>query len=141
MIRETHFGFESDGKRFFDITVQGKPKLDQGMTVAALLETRDGWENRGLLGWVDCRDGSIACDSAAKYLGIFLLCAHFAAIFGIAAFNAFENTHAANHAAQFVVALFGVLGLRFLYLASKAYLSKRALKRVRDLCWSSPSRV
>ena len=41
----TNFGFESDGKRFYDVTIPGKPRIEQGMTIVALLEKPNGWEN------------------------------------------------------------------------------------------------
>lgn len=38
ILSQTSFGFESNRKRHFDVTVPGSPRLEQGMTVAALLE-------------------------------------------------------------------------------------------------------
>ena len=59
LMKYTSFGFEAAGKRYFSVKVPGRPRIDQGMTVIALLETPNGLrEDNGLLGWVDCRDGS-----------------------------------------------------------------------------------
>jgi len=53
LISRTSFGFESNGKRFFDVKIPGKPRMEPGMTVVALLEKPDGWENGGLIGWIN----------------------------------------------------------------------------------------
>jgi hypothetical protein len=127
LITQTSFGFESDGKRFYDVTVPGKPRIEQGMTVIALLETPSGFSGNGLLGWVDCHDGSIVCDSALKHFGIFLLCAYFAIMFPIRAYAVIATPANANMVAFSVAALFAGFACRFLYLSFKAFLIKRAL--------------
>lgn len=40
---QTNFGFESAGKRYFDVTVPGRPRMEQGMTDIALLEKPNEW--------------------------------------------------------------------------------------------------
>lgn len=132
LLTETSFGFESAGKRHFDITVPGRPRIEQGMTVIALLEKPNEWGSRGLLGWVDCVDGSLVCDSPGKLFGIALLSAYFASMFPIRAYSVFSNSENADLIAFFVAALFGALTLRFLYLSAKALLVKRALVAIRN---------
>lgn len=129
----TSFGFESDGKRFYDVTVPGKPRIEQGMTVIALLETPSEFGGNGLLGWVDCQDGSIVCDSAIKYFCMFLLCAFFAIIFPIRAYAVISDPENAMLVAAFVATMFGAFAAQSLYFSAKALLVKRSLVTVRDL--------
>lgn len=137
LLIETSFGFESGGKRYFDITVPGRPKIEQGMTVIALLEKPNEWRSRGLLGWVDCVDGSVVCYSPGKLCGIALLYASFASMFPIRAYSVFSNSENADLIAFFVAVLFGAFALHFLSLSVKALLVRRALVAVRD--FSKPS--
>ena len=104
------------------------------MTVIALLEKPDDWGGGGLLGWIDCFDGSIACNSAPKYFGLFLLSAFFAIMFPIRAYDIFGHPENAPLVALFVFVLFGGFALHFLYLSAKALLVRRSLVTVRDLC-------
>ena len=128
----TCFGFESGGKRFFDVVAPGRPRIVQGMTVIALVETPNGFEGNGLLGWVDCDDGSIACDSALKHFCLFLAGAYFVYMFPLRAYDIFSPANA-NGLAWFVAALFGLFALVSLYLSVKTLLIKRALVAVREL--------
>jgi len=132
LLTETSFGFESGGKRYFDITVPGRPRIEQGMAVIALLEKPNGWGSRGLLGWVDCVDGSLVCDSPGKLFGIALLSAYFATMFPIRAFSVFSNSENADLIAFFLAVLFGASAVRFLYLFAKALLVRRALVAIRE---------
>ncbi|KGK41807.1 hypothetical protein LH51_11960 [Nitrincola sp. A-D6] len=128
----TSFGFESGGKRYFDVTVPGKPKIEQGMTVIALLEKPNAWSFHGVLGWIDCQDGSIACDSPGKSLLIALVCAFFAIMFPIRAYAAFSNSEYVNLIAFVVASIFGMFALRYLYFYAKALIIRRALVTIRD---------
>ena len=128
----TCFGFESGGKRFFDVVAPGRPRIVHGMTVIALVETPNGFEGNGLLGWVDCDDGSIACDSALKHFCLFLAGAYFVYMFPLRAYDIFSPANA-NGLAWFVAALFGLFALVSLYLSVKTLLIKRALVAVREL--------
>lgn len=128
----TSFGFESAGTRFFDVTVPGHPKIEQGMTVIALLEKPNGFDGNGLLGWVSCEDGSLVCDSAFKNMGIFLLYAYFTFMFPMRAYAIIDTPANANIVAFCVAALFGSFACRFLYLSAKAFLVKRTLVAVLD---------
>lgn len=132
LLTETSFGFESGGKRHFDITVPGRPRIEQGMTVIALLEKPNEWGSGGLLGWVDCVDGILVCDSPGKLLSIALLNAYFASMFPIRAYAIFSSSENADMIAVFVAALFGAFSLRFLFLSAKALMVKRALGAIRD---------
>ena len=128
LLTETNFGFESRNKRYFDVTISGSPKIEQGMTVIALLEKPNGWEFRGLLGWVNCQDGAVVCDSAVKLFCIGLMCMFFAVMFRIRAYELFRDSEVvADSVAIFVVLSFGGLALRHFYLAIKAMLIKKAL--------------
>lgn len=128
----TCFGFESDGKRFFDVVAPGRPRIVQGMTVIALLETPQGFSDHGLLGWVDCDDGSIACDSALKHLGWFLVCTYWAYMFSLRAYDIIATPEKAEGVAFFVAAMFGFFALTSLYTAVQTALIKRALMAVSD---------
>lgn len=102
------------------------------MTVIALLKEPNGFDGKGLLGWVDCHDGSIVCDSALKLFGIFLLCTYFAVMFPIRAYAVIATPANANMVAFSVATLFSGFACRFLYCSAKALLVKRALVAVRD---------
>jgi hypothetical protein len=129
----TSFGFESAGKRFYSVTVSGRPKIEQGMSVIALLETSNGFrEGNGLLGWVNCDDGSIVCDSPIKYFGIFLLCTFWAIVFPMWAYAVITTPDYARLVALFIATLFGGFAFQSLYDSGKALLTKRALATIRD---------
>ncbi|MCZ4127109.1 hypothetical protein [Stutzerimonas balearica] len=129
----TSFGFEAAGKCYYSVKVPGRPRIDQGMTVIALLETPNGFrEDNGLLGWVDCRDGSIVCDSTLGYAGIFLLSTFWAIVFPFWAHTVIATPENANLAAFFIALLFGCLAFQALYISVKAFIVKRALEIVRD---------
>jgi hypothetical protein len=134
LMTSTNFGFASGGKRFFDVTIHGQPRIEQGMTVVALLEKTDGWEGDGLWGWVDCSDGSIACGSALRLFSVFLLSLFFAIMFPLRVYVVIENHTYAHLIALFIVVAFGGTALRFLYLSVKTLLVKRALVAVRNVC-------
>ncbi|MDO8777648.1 MAG: hypothetical protein Q7K57_54825 [Burkholderiaceae bacterium] len=129
----TSFGFESAGKRFYSVKVLGKPRIEQGMTVIALLETPNGFrEDNGLLGWVDCHDGSIVCDSSFGYFGIFLLYTFLAIVFPIRAYAVIATPESASLVAFLLAILFGGFAFQSLYICVKALLAKRALATIRD---------
>ena len=132
LLLQTSFGFESGGKRFFDVTVPGRPRIAQGMTVIALLEKPNDWSSDSFMGWVDCVDGSLVCDSPGKLFGIALLNTYFAGMFPIRAYSVFSNSENADMIAFSVAALFGAFALRFFYLSAKALLVKRALVVIRN---------
>lgn len=131
LLTETSFGFESGGKRYFDVTVPGKPRLEQEMTVIALLEKPNVWHSGGLLGWIDCGNGTLVCASPGKLFGIALLNTYFASMFPLRAYSVFSDSGNADRIAFFVAALFGAFALHCLYLSVKALLVRRALVAVR----------
>ena len=128
----TSFGFESNGKRFYDITVPTPAKeIEQGMTVIALLESPDAFYN-GLWGWIDCRDGSIVCsgfNNSASYL-LFLILAYSAITYPIYISHALSGF--------FIAAMFGVGALWVLYNSVEAFLVERALLAARDSIKTEP---
>lgn len=141
LLLETSFGFESRGKRYFDVSVPGRPRIEQGMTVIALLEKPNDWGPDSLLGWIDCSEGSLVCDSPSKLFGIFLLNAYFALMFPIWAYAVIATPSSADIAAFFVAAVFSGFACRFLYLSVKAFLVKRALSTVRDFINHSSAEI
>lgn len=128
----TSFGFESAGKRFFSVTVPGRPKIEQGMTVIALLESPNGFREDGLLGWVNCHDGSIVCDSPFKNFGIFLLCTFWTIVFPFWAYAVIATPDSARLVAFLIAALFGSFAFQSLFISVKALLTKRALATIRE---------
>ena len=136
----TFFGFEFDNKRYFDIAVpgSGKKKIEQGMTVVALLEKPNGWEMKGLMGWVDCSDGSITCDSSVELLCMALISGFSAVVFSIRAYKLYGNSQTA---AIIVGSMFTVFLLRFLYLSIRAKLIKNALISVRDIIFNKDLKI
>jgi len=138
------FGFEADGKRFFDVCAPGRPRIEQGMTVIALLRAPYSFSDNGLLGWVDCNDGSIACDSALKHFAWFIACTYFAVMFPLRAYAVIATPMIADWVAFLVAAMFGAFALTSLYASATAFIFKRALVTVRDLskpydaaCWAN----
>jgi hypothetical protein len=129
---QTSFGFESNRKRHFDVTVPGSPKIERGMTVIVLLEKPNDWSSDSFLGWVNCADGSLVCDSPGKLFGIALLNAYFSIMFPIRAYDVVATPSNANLIAFLLAALFTGFALRCLYFSAKAFLVKRALVAVRD---------
>jgi len=53
----THFGFESQGRRHFNLELQGRPRLEPGMRVTAVILVRGG--GLRLQGWVDHATGQL----------------------------------------------------------------------------------
>lgn len=137
LLTQTSFGFESNRKRHFDVTVPGSPRIEQGTTVIALLEKPNDWSSDSFLGWVNCADGSLVCDSPGKLFGIGLLSAYFATLAPIRPYSVFSNSENAELIAFFLAVLFGAFALHFLYLSAKALLVRRALAAIRD--FSKPS--
>ena len=43
-MRRTLFSFESSGKKYFSVLVDGDPKLKSGQTITAILEHQDDWQ-------------------------------------------------------------------------------------------------
>ena len=130
LLTKTSFGFESEGKRYFDVTVPGNPRIEQDMTVVALLEKRNDWGSDSLLGWIDSTDGSLVCNSPGKLFCIGLLCAYFSILFPMRAYAVFSTPSNAELVAFLVAAMFGGLTCHFLYLSAKAFLVKRALAAI-----------
>jgi hypothetical protein len=141
LLTQTSFGFESNRKRHFDITVPGSPRIEEGMTVVALLEKQNDWSSDSFLGWVNCTDGSLVCDSPGKLFGIFLLNAYFALMFPIRTYAVIATPSNAEMVAFFVAVLFSSFACRFLYLSVKAFLVKRALATVRDFINQSSAAI
>ena len=76
----TLFSFEHNGKRFFSISIEGKPRIESGMNVLVALQGRDDWKS--LIGWKDLDTGQIHLPKISKYVvvivqvsPIFLACA------------------------------------------------------------------
>ena len=132
LLTMTSFGFESNRKRHFDVTVPGSPRIAQGTTVIALLEKPNDWSSDSFLGWVNCADGSLVCDSPSKLFGIALLNTYFAIMFPIRAYAVIASPSNANLIAFLLAVLFSGFALRFFYLSVKAFLVKRTLVAVWD---------
>ena len=133
----TRFSFESNGKRFYDIPVPGQPKIEEGMTVIALLETPDGFavngKGGGIWGWVNCRDGSIACDGAGMNLVRFFIFLNMAIVFPPSWVHAFGTSVAVTLSALLFAVVLGYTSFRCLYLVAQALLVKKALVAIRDI--------
>lgn len=76
----TLFSFEHNGKRFFSVSIDGKPRIESGMNVLAALQGRDDWKS--LIGWKDLDTGQIHLPKLSRYVipilqvsPIFLACA------------------------------------------------------------------
>jgi len=131
LFTQTSFGFESGGKRNFVVTVPGRPRIEQGMTVIALLEEPNQWGPNSPLGRIDGAEGSLVCDSPGRLFGIGLLSAYFAVVFPIRAYAVIATSSSADLVAFLLTAMFGGFACQYLYLSAKALLVKRALATVR----------
>lgn len=126
-IRRTHIGFESKGKRYFDVTVPEWPRVEEGMTIVALLKYPNDWGNKSLLGWIDCTDGSIVCDAPSSFFGVFAILMFFLLLFALSV------PPTSSSVVDLILAMsFGGGAIVFLYRFCVAYLVKRALILVRN---------
>jgi hypothetical protein len=131
LIPRTTFGFESQGQPFYVVTIYGSPRIEQGMTVIALLKSPNGFGGDGLFGWIDCKDGSIACDSAARHAMVSLLGWTLAYVVPIRAYQVLA-TPSADWFAYGAALAFGAVALRGLWESARAFMIQRALVAVRD---------
>lgn len=60
----TEFGFQAGDLKQERVAVPGSPRIEDGMTVTALLDRPGDW--RSLLGWVNHETGEIACYRAGS---------------------------------------------------------------------------
>ncbi len=67
-VHVTLFSFESDGKRLFSISIEGQPRIENGMEVVAALVHSDDWKS--LLGWKDLHTGKIHLPKLSGYVAI-----------------------------------------------------------------------
>lgn len=67
----TFFNFQSGETSQFGVALPGKPGLENGLTVSALLEESDNWQT--LLGWLNHDTGEIVCWSRGPQVLFFLL--------------------------------------------------------------------
>lgn len=68
--RFTNFGFESNGKKTCDVTVQGWPIIEPGMAIVAIFEKENDWNS--FLGWVDSYGHSTAQTNPYLFAVMFL---------------------------------------------------------------------
>jgi hypothetical protein len=78
-LRRTLFSFESGGKRYFSILVDGDPKLVSGQTITALLKRKDDWQT--VQGIVIHETSEIFAPSVAIDIWVVLLTMFIAGIF------------------------------------------------------------
>lgn len=121
---QTHFGFESNGKRYFDVITPGWPKIEQGMSVVVLLRQPSTWDRTSLLGWIDCSDGTITCYSPYLHLGMFLLLAFFLSLFAI------SSVQSSWMVDLVIIVVFGFGSIWPLYKFGEGFLINLALKSV-----------
>ena len=65
----TLFSFESGGKRYFSVSIAGKPRIENGMQIVAALLKNDDWQS--LLGWKDLHTGQIYLPNRAHAMALF----------------------------------------------------------------------
>ena len=70
----TAFGFVTNGKKVFSATVDGTPKIFDGMTVTVAISKPEQWGT--IYGWVNHTDGTIQVNGGIAELifGIVMLC-------------------------------------------------------------------
>lgn len=76
--RETWFSFESDGEKYFSISVKGNPELISGQTITAVLDRENDWQK--VLGIRIHETGKIHAPHVDLNLWILLLITFFAGV-------------------------------------------------------------
>lgn len=125
-----HFGFETNGKRYFDVVAKGRPNIREGMTVIALLRTPDGFCDDGLLGWIDCEDGSVACNGTLGHIGWLITAFYFSVMHSL---QVIADPTNADFLAVIIGAGFFYFSIKHLEAAVASFMIKRALMKVRNL--------
>ncbi|AKJ27081.1 hypothetical protein [Caldimonas brevitalea] len=136
----TLFGFESAGKRYFNVEVDGWPELEAGATVTALLRTPGNW--RTLVGWVEHGSQRIVGPDdretrRSALVGVMVAVVLFGFILNSKRFAAAD---AAGPWATFVAAMVcAVAVVSMFFLAYRQTKDLRALKALQDSLTRGPS--
>jgi len=109
--RFTNFGFESNGKKTFDVHVQGWPIIEPGMTVVAFFEKENDWNS--FLGWVDSYGHSTVQTNPYPFAVIFLASVFFMLVLLTGNFPWVANV--------VICVVFGGPALLFLWVFVKQY--------------------
>jgi hypothetical protein len=70
---KTEFGFASGNKRYYGLELPGKPAIEDGMQVTAILEKEGDWNS--LQGWLNHTTGELVSPSRANHVLQLLVCA------------------------------------------------------------------
>ena len=77
-LTRTLFSFDSNGRKYLSISVEGSPHLESGQTITAALQQADNWQTvRGML---IHETGELCVRSVSLYIGSILLTAFLASI-------------------------------------------------------------
>lgn len=109
--RFTNFGFESNGKKTFDVSIQGWPTIESGMTVIAFFEKENDWSS--FLGWIDSNGHSTIQTYPYSFGVMFLASVFFMLVFLAGNFPWLVNT--------FICVVFGGPALLFAWIFVKQY--------------------
>lgn len=120
--RFTNFGFESNGKKTFDVTVQGWPIIEPGMTVVAIFEKENDWDS--FLGWVDSYGHSTVQTNPYLFAAMFLASVFFMFVLLTGNFPWLANV--------VIYVVFGGPALLFLWVFIKQYRIHREIVSALD---------
>ena len=77
-MRRTLFSFESSGKKYFSVLVDGDPKLKSGQTITAILEHQDDWQT--VMGIRIHETGEVFAPDVGLHIWLLLLTTFFTGI-------------------------------------------------------------
>jgi hypothetical protein len=117
--RRTLFSFESNGKRYFSVLVNGDPQLESGQTITAILKRPDNWQT--VMGLRVHETGEVCAPSTGVHMGLLLLTAFAATV------SALELHFSHPGALAPVLAAHGVAAACFIYNAIVTTKIRRAL--------------
>jgi hypothetical protein len=119
-IQRTLFSFDSNGKKYFALSVPGQPKFENGQTITAALDRKDDWHS--LRGLIIHETGQLCASSRSFYVWAAAMAVFFAA------FTYIELKFQRPDLIPFVLSAISILGVYFAYTAYSVSKVIRALR-------------
>lgn len=117
----TEFGFASGNKRYYGLELPGKPAIEAGMQVTAILEKEGDWSS--LQGWLNHTTGELVSPSRAGHVFQLLVCA----VIGSSVITSLDN--AMSIAILLFLSVIALLSGSMLWRAHRATKALAALAR------------
>ena len=121
----TEFGFSSGNKRYYGLELPGKPAIEAGMQVTAILEKEGDWSS--LQGWFNHTTGELVSPPRANHVLQLLVCG----VLGSSVITSLDN------AMSIVIFLF--LSAIALLSGSMLWRAHRAIKALAALARAAPA--